>query len=234
MKDVGFYNKESENYSAKRYPKTAITYVQFFFKRRREIVLSELRKLARGKRGLSLMEVGCADGVILQSVSKSFPGVFSSLVGVDTSPEMVKQARAQSGEVAQFFVRGEGTSGKRFDVILEIGVANYADIDEELAHAKHLLKDDGVYGLSLAGSGSLNGYFGKGVGYKNFLSYREYEEKIRRVFLIKKIIPCGFFIPLLWRVPPAARVIQKISEYIFVSFAPNLFHEKIYILKLKV
>lgn len=233
MKDIDFYNKESEHYSQKRYPNVAVTYVQFFFKRRLDRVLRELARVSEGKKNLSLLEVGCADGVVLRAVADAFPGVFSELVGVDTSPEMIKQAHAQSTGAAQFFVRGEGALRGKFDVILEIGVANYADIDEELAHATRLLKGDGVYVLSLAGSDSLNARAGKGVGYNNFFSYRAYEQKIEQLFFIEKSIPCGFFIPFIWRIPFVARMVQTMGEKIFAPFVPNLFHEKIYILKLK-
>lgn len=225
----------SGSYSADRYPVVVRSYIQFFFKRRLRLVLEELKFLVDNRRSLGLLEIGCADGVVLRAVACSFGGNFSEMTGNDISPDMIKRAvlLTEKGGGVNYFIRGERTIAQKVDIILEIGVANYADIDEELLYAKSLLRDDGVYLLSLAGKGSLHGYFWKGIGYGNFLSYREYEEKISRLFRIEKKIPVGVFIPLLWRVPSVARIIQVIVETLFKSITPNLFHEQVYILKNK-
>lgn len=232
MKDSSFYNQESTQYSAKRYPPVATTYIQFFFKERLRLTIEQLKAAVVSKEHLTLLEVGCADGVVLREISKQLDGVFSKLVGIDTAEGMVAQARVHTTDSrTQFFLRGEEVVDGPVDVIVEIGVANYADIDEELKYTHEHLADDGVYILSLAGKGSLNAFFGKGVGYRNFLLYRDYEQKIAALFRVETVIPCGFFVPLLWRMPRVARMVQPAIEKVMAMIMPNVFHEKIYILR---
>ena len=227
MKDSQFYNEESKHYSAKRYPLVATTYIQFFFKERLRLAVEQLKAIVGSKEHLTLLEVGCADGVVLREISKQFDGSFSKLVGIDTAKGMVEQARVLAADPRiQVFLRGEELLDGPVDVIMEIGVANYADIDEELEYAREHLADGGVYILSLAGKGSLNAFFGKGVGYKNFLSYRDYEQKIAALFRIETVIPCGFFVPLLWRTPRIARIVQLAIEKVMAMITPNAFTKR--------
>lgn len=232
MKDSAFYNQESSQYSAKRYPPVATTYIQFFFKERLRLTIEQLKTIVGFKENSTLLEVGCADGVVLREISKRLDGAFSKLVGIDLAEGMVEQARSRTSDSrSKFFLRGKEVLDGPVDVIVEIGVANYADIDEELRYAYEHLADGGVYILSLAGKDSSNALFGKGIGYKNFLSYGDYEQKIADVFRIETVIPCGFFVPLLWRIPRVARVVQPVIEKVMATVAPNAFHEKIYVLR---
>ncbi|MES2314817.1 MAG: class I SAM-dependent methyltransferase [Patescibacteria group bacterium] len=233
IKDPAFYNKESAQYSAKRYPVVATNYIQFFFKKRLSLTLSHLRSLFGKSNGLNLLEVGCADGVVLRDIQKKLPAVFSGMTGIDTAKDMIVAAASlDSTHKMKFYVRGEEPV-QTYDTIVEIGVANYADFDTELVYASEHLKVGGAYILSIAGNDSLNARLGGGVGYNNFLSYAEYQKKIRAVFDIKKIIPVGFHVPFIWRVPFIARCIQPIVELIFLHTLPRLAHEKIFFLKKK-
>lgn len=234
MKDSQFYNEESKQYSAKRYPLVATTYIQFFFKERLRLTIEQLKIIIGSKKHLTLLEIGCADGVVLREFSEQLDGAFSKLIGVDLAEGMVEQARSRTADPhIKFFLRGKEVLDGPVDVIVEIGVANYADIDEELKYAHEHLSGGGVYVLSLAGKGSINAFFGKGVGYKNFLAYEEYGQKIATIFRIETVIPCGFFVPLLWRIPRVARIVQPVIEKVMATVAPNAFHEKIYILRKK-
>ncbi len=231
IKDPAFYNKESVQYFAKRYPAVATNYIQFFFKRRLGQTLSQMRGLFGRSNGLSLLEIGCADGVVMRDIQKKLPAVFSSMTGIDTAKDMIVAATSlDNSHKMKFYIRGEEPM-QTYDAVVEIGVANYADFDTELLYARDHLKAKQVYILSIAGKGSLNARLGGGVGYNNFLSYSEYQNKIRAQFDIKKTIPVGLYIPFIWRVPFIARFIQPIAEIILSRIAPNLFHEKIYILK---
>ncbi|MBI3631993.1 MAG: class I SAM-dependent methyltransferase [Candidatus Vogelbacteria bacterium] len=234
IKDKNFYNKESPYYSVKRYPNVASNYIQYFFKKRLGIVLGEIQRRLRGRSGLRLLEVGCADGIVLRKVFEQMSSMFSEMIGMDISEGMIEEAinTTTIGKI-KYFIRGEESVGSKYDLILEIGVANYADINEELKYARNNLSQDGLYILSLAGSGSVNGYFSNGDGYNNFFPYSEYEAKIKDQFAILKIIPVGFYIPIIWKMPCVARVIQIFVDYIFSSLFANLFHEKVYILKHK-
>ncbi|MDD2935318.1 MAG: class I SAM-dependent methyltransferase [Candidatus Pacebacteria bacterium] len=218
----------------KRYPKITLDYIHFFFKKRLKIVLKELENNFKDRNNLNLLEIGCADGIVLRRILERMENHFSDIVGIDLSEGMIKEAKNLTiDKKINYFVRGAEKIDKKFDVIVEVGVVNYADVDKELSYVKNNLNRDGVYILSLAGKGSLNDYFGKGDGYNNFLSYHEYEDKIRKNFKISKIIPVGFYLPLIWRVPVLARVWQFFIEIVLGPFLPNLFHEKVYILKLK-
>lgn len=233
MKDAEFYNKESLKYSSKRYPRKASTYIQYFFKRRLQILLIELGEICEEKTGLNLLEVGCADGVVLRAIVEAFPQSFSSMTGIDTAKDMVSAAKSLTNDSRiAFYERGAEPKEKR-DVIIEIGVANYADFDEELRYAKENLIEGGTFILSIAAKGSINAFFGKGDGYNNFLSYREYESRISHSFRIVRYIPVGFYIPIIWRVPAIARYIQAVKERVMAPIAPNVFHEKVYVLKAK-
>jgi len=231
VKDKDFYNQESTRYSSKRYPSVATNYIQYFFKKRMALVLRALEENLKHQSGLSLLEIGCADGVVLREISEKQNNIFAKLIGIDTSDGMISEAKVITvDDKINYFVRGEEAFANKFDVVLEVGVANYANIDEELIYAKNNLKEDGIYILSLAGKGSINGFWGKGAGYNNFLAYTEYEEKIKKYFEIKKIIPVGIFVPLIWRNKIIGRILQNIFEKMFLLF-PGLFHEKIYVLK---
>jgi len=233
MKDKNFYNRESKHYSSKRYPEVADSYIQFFFKKRLALVLDILQDNFRHQSGLSLIEIGCADGVVLREIKKSLPQIFSHMVGIDTAEEMIGEAKVLSfDENLDFFVRGEEDKTKQYNCVLEIGVANYGEIEEELQDAKRKISDDGLFILSLAGKGSINSWREKGDGYKNFWRYADYEKLIKNYFEIKKIIPVGINLPFIWRCPVIARIFQEVAEKLF-RLSPNLYHEKTYILKKK-
>jgi 2-polyprenyl-3-methyl-5-hydroxy-6-metoxy-1,4-benzoquinol methylase len=231
LKDKNFYNKESKKYSSKRYPEESSNYIHFFFKKRLKKVLDFLNFFSSDKFDLDILEIGCADGIVLRNILKKNGNSFSEIVGIDNAEEMIKEAKKISNSKINFFVRGQEVF-KKFDVILEVGVINYTDVDNEIKYVKERLKNKGIYILSIAGKGSINGFFGKGVGYKNFLTYYDYEEKIKKYFKIKKIIPVGIFMPLIWKNKKFGNFIQNILEKIFCLF-PNFYHEKIYILELK-
>jgi SAM-dependent methyltransferase len=232
-KDKDFYNKESSFYSSKRYPLVPSNYAQFFFKRRLKYVLKYLVDIFKEKDGLNILEIGCADGIVLRSIFERFGKKLSDIIGIDNAEKMIEEAKLNTKEIKiEFFIRGEEPK-KGFDVILELGVINYSDFDNDLEYAKERLKKDGIYILSVAGKGSINSYFGKGDGYNNFLSYKEYEEKIKKIFNIEKIIPCGVYSPFVWRISTVGRFVQNILEKLFFLF-PNLYHEKIYILRSKL
>ncbi len=235
-KDTTFYNNESAIYSAKRYPAVARTYVQHFFKKRLSVLIGLLQKRYAGKSGLNLLEVGCADGVVLIEIDNVLGDTFSDMTGIDIAEEMIRVARARTetesrGKKIGYSVRGQETAGKKYDVIIEVGVANYANFDEELVYAAQALKPGGRYFLSIAGTGSTNDSFGRGKGYTNFLSYAEYEAKIRGVFNVEEVRAVGLYIPLIWALPAIARPLQALVEAILAPIAPGLFHEKIYVLK---
>ncbi len=234
IKDKDFYNRESGNYSAKRYPLVAKTYVQYFFKKRLSLVMAELKKLTENKKEQTLLEVGCADGVVVREIGNYLGEQFGEICGIDTAEEMIKTAREMTRNPKMHFaVRNQEILDRTFDFLVEIGVANYTDFESELVYAKEHLKRDGIYVLSIAGKDSSNAYFGRGIGYQNFLSYSDYEEKIEKFFSIKSTLPVGLYFPFVWTFPFWGRIKQPFLE-LFLKYFPNLSHEKVYILVPKV
>lgn len=233
-KDTTYYNHEGRQYSQKRYPTVSTDYVHFFFKKRLEILIELLtRIIPHVSSPASLIEVGCADGVVLRSIQGKFPQI-ERLVGVDISPDMVEEAKKQSPKSIEFHVRDREVFGN-FDVVVEVGVINLSDFETEILSAKKNLKQEGYFIASLASKTSLRTIlkFNKyNDGFKHLLKFKEYEDILRLHFTIVDAIPYGLFVPFLWKFPRLARIIQPRVEVLMGSISPDLFHEKIYLLKL--
>ncbi|MDE1925197.1 MAG: class I SAM-dependent methyltransferase [Patescibacteria group bacterium] len=233
-KDTEFYNTISSRYSADRYPTVAHSYTQFFFKKRLSLIIDCIRQLTKETdKHLSILEIGCADGVVLREIYETFGNRFSSLVGVDISPKMIEAASAKHRDAPLVFkVRDEYYDAKRYDLVIEVGVLNYTDWESDLRFAREHLSQGGHYLCSLAGTRSLHALAkGGGEYFKNHLSYREYEEGMRERFTVIRALPVGFFVPLIWRFPALAGPIQAVAESIGSRLAPDLAHEKIYLLR---
>ncbi len=232
MKDTNFYDNESSKYSERRYPKLSSSYSQFFFKKRLSIILSLVGKSVSGRTNLSFLDIGCADGFVLNEIYKSFPSAFSKIAGTDVSPKMIETAsHVYSSAPFVLKLRNDLTDRGPWDLIVETGVINYADFFEEIDYAHSVMKDIGYYIISLAGTNSLwNRIKKEDKGFRNFLSYQKYEDEIKKHFDIVSSVPVGFFIPLIWKIPTLARIIQEL-EAVFRPIVPNLFHEKVYLLK---
>jgi SAM-dependent methyltransferase len=232
-KDTEFYNKESSVYSQKRYPSVAKSYTQFFFKERLRFTINSIREIIKGKQDLSLLEIGCADGIVLEHISKELGTQFSQLIGIDISPGMIHAAQKKYKESTMIFKERKDYTGMSLhDLIVEIGVINYASLADELEYIASHVKAGGHAIISLAGTGSLWDKRRKDdTGFNNFFSYSDYEREIMKHFTIIKRIPVGLPIPVIWRVPVLARVIESLAEKCMREIAPDLFHEKVYILK---
>src|ERR1017187_1298349 len=102
-KDNTFYDKESSVYSSKRYSDKPSSYTQFFFGERLKITLRLLEKCLTGRTDLSFLDIGCADGFVLNEIYKHFPTTFSSIVGIDVSPKMIETASIRYTSEPYFF-----------------------------------------------------------------------------------------------------------------------------------
>lgn len=235
MKDTNFYNEESWQYSSKRYPSVARTYTHFFYKRRlaitKKLISQNLKKLGENP---TLLEMGCADGVIVREIEKAFPNRFKKLIGIDIAPQMIGEAKNKNENPhAEFFTREQYLSEELVDLVVETGVVNYAKFDEEIAFAYRVLKPGGLYLLSVAGTGSLLNMLKHEGDFNDFRSYGEYERLLREKFIVKKVRGCGFFIPFLWRVPVLAQVVQSSIDPLAGNVLPGLCHEKVFLLRKK-
>ncbi len=234
-KNTQYYNKESVVYSQKRYPVTNTQYTHSFFNKRLEHIIYLLKKIVENKTNLSLLEIGCADGIIIGRIHDTFQKNFSLFVGIDISPEMIRVAQGRFNNDIIFYTRDNFTVRELKDIIIEVGVINYAILKEEIVFSRKLLRDTGYYICSYAGSDSLFNKLKKNKDeFNNFVSYQEFENVLKNNFNLVRVIPVGFFIPYIWKVPCVARFIQPVIEKILKPFVPNLFHEKIYLLKKKL
>lgn len=235
-KKIDFYNHESTQYSRKRYGDKAESYTQFFFNRRRQIVIELIKSVINNKKNLSLLDIACADGVITHSVDSNFPGIFSKLIGVDISPLMVDVANKNSFGDARFsFFTKNDCPVDKFDIVLGTGYLSKSIFDEEMVFLKNRFKSDGYYICTLASSSSI--YAKIKLRDKPFLkdydTYSNYRNMLNKEFEILTEVPYGLFIPKLWAFPKIAAIVQPILENLFKNISPNLFHEKVYLLKNK-
>src|SRR4051812_16284243 len=119
---VDFYNQESEQYSRKRYEGETETYFQFLFKRRRQLFLGSVSRIASELHNANALEIGCADGVIIKKLLQKLPNSFNTITGIDVSPKMIEEARrTTSDKKARYFLRGEEPQEK-YNLVIELGV----------------------------------------------------------------------------------------------------------------
>lgn len=234
VKDTNFYDRESAEYSEKRYPKIIVSYTHFLFKQRLQLLGGLVKKYIADRRALSFLEIGCADGIVARNIFDSYGKNFSSMKAVDISPGMIESARKKHADTPIVFNIRDYNVKEKYDLVLEIGVINYADIEKELSYAHLMLKKGGVYMCTFAGRGSFWDKFlnVSDKGFSNFLYYDEYESKMKKYFFIAEKIPVGLYLPFIWRFPGVAGIIQPLLDFMFRPL-PNIFHENIYVLKAK-
>ena len=231
---IEFYNKESSQYSEKRYEGITNSYFQFVFKRRLTIFLSFFDVLSRDAKNIKALEIGCADGIVARKLLLVSEDKLDSVVGVDISPDMISQAKQIThNPKITYYMRGEEPAAL-YNLIFELGVHPY-DFEGELKFVSSRLVPEGYFIYSLASRGSLQVKFKlKGAAFVNdYMDYTDYEKIIVKYFNIVSSEPYGLFIPKLWAFPGFARIVQPIIEKIFKNIFPNLFHEKVYLLKKK-
>lgn len=230
MKDSNFYNAESLKYSSKRYPDKANTFTQFFFKERLRITLSVLQQLLNGRRNVSLLEIGCADGIIIRRVWETFSNYFGRIEATDVAEEMITQATQKNTHTPIHFFRRETQLPGNNDIILEIGVLNLISVQDECKAVAEALHHFGYFICSLSGASSLQHRLKGQDRLAHLESYQVYERILGEHFNLLRSEPIGFFIPWLWKIPQLGRVLQPFVEWVGKHIAPNLAHEKLYVL----
>ncbi len=233
--DTSFYDKESGQYSHKRYNTAARSYVQFFFQERLRHVIRLVGKHGGAKTDQLLLEDGCADGIVAETVYKKYPHAFSRVVGTDISPEMVKAAKMMNTHpVFSFFVKNEIPQDVKADIFLAVGFVSPGIFEDEFSFIKKHLQRDGLVILSLVAKNSIHAKLklrGKEI-VKDYQTFAEYEDYLKKEFEIVEKVPYGFFIPKLWAFPVLARILQPFFEAIG-RLLPSLFHETLYVIKQK-
>jgi len=234
MKDtIRFYDKESSIYKKKRYPDKITSYTQYIFKKRLNLFLTLLMSIKdEVPEGASILEIGCADGVVLSKVESKFPNMFSKIVGTDISQGMIEQAKKDNNNPNASFYLRDNLPQEKFDMILELGVHVY-DLEDEIRYINLYSKDNSYLFYSCAGQKSLFSKFKlKGNLYaEGYKSYKDNEIILKDKFYLKAHVPYGLFVPKLWMFPWLGRLLQPIFDFVFQKITPELFHEKIYLLQ---
>ncbi|MHB0978193.1 MAG: class I SAM-dependent methyltransferase [Minisyncoccota bacterium] len=230
---VEFYDKESGHYTTKRYPKVTLSYTQYVFKKRLEIFLNQLVEIEKKlPRNATVLEIGCADGIVFKAIEERFPNRFSKMIGIDVSPKMINEAKNNSRNSRESFFLRDDFKLEKFDLIIELGIHPY-DLEGELKYVNTHLNSNGFYFYSAVGKKSA--FVLLKLNEENYLDdykpYKKYEEIFCRQFEVINNKPYGFFIPKLWAVPFLGRLLQPVFDSVFSKIAPELFHEKIYCLK---
>jgi SAM-dependent methyltransferase len=231
-----YYDDEARVYSEKRYPERVVAYSQFLFTHRRELVLRLLRHvIANTSTPRSLFEMGCADGILLRSISARYPGAFSTMLGADISQPMIDTARAlTTDDTIQYAMRDSLPDRGSYTCVMEIGVAAIIlDTRNELAMFARQLAPGGYVLCILRGHDSIVFLLGRGGADRSlFKPYQEYEQTVQEFFTIVDSRTCGIYVPLIWKIPALARIVQPLAEYLGRIF-PSLAHERLYLLRKK-
>lgn len=230
-----FYDKASGEYSNRRYKSGTNSYIQFFFKRRLSLTIDILQKYLSGRNNLSLLEVGCADGIVIETIDSKYSNNFTKYIGTDISPEMIKVASEKNkNNKINYYIKNSNEQGG-FDFVLAIGFLSPGIFDREFDYIKKFLKKDGIAIVSMASRDSIYTKLKlKDQEYsKDYWNHNQYMEFLQKDFDVLCTKPCGLFIPKLWVLPVLARIAQPICESVFKFIIPNLFHEKLYVLRRK-
>jgi len=232
---ISFYNKESASYSVKRYQGEIMSHTKSFFHRRLSIINYLVGKIVEGKNNLTLLDIACADGIITQELAKKYNNNFQALIGNDIAPQMIEVAKERNHDSRiSFYVKSE-TPTEKYDIVLGLGFITGSTLESEVDFAKNYLKSDGFYICTLVSKYSIMSLLKvrKEPYYQEYWSYKAQEKFLRQDFKIIKAVPCGIFVPFLWKFPSIAKEVQPILEVLF-SFLPNFYQEKMYLLKRKV
>ncbi len=229
-----YYDEEAKVYSQKRYPEVTTNYIQFLFTHRRNLVLSMLGVVKQETvPPRSLLEIGCADGVLLRAVEEKYPGMFAEMLGTDISAPMIETAQVLThSSHIRYAMRDEIPPRGEYTCEMEIGVgAVSSDMENEFARAAAQLVPGGLFLCVVAGRDSLATRWGMTAAAREKLfPYPVYETEMRKSFTIVRAKSYGLHVPLLWRVPFVGRVLQPVAE-LFGRCFPALCHERLYLLK---
>lgn len=138
-----------------------------------KISCKDISDILKGRQFDSLLDVGCGTGFLIDMLAKDHKAEF---VGLDLSPEMVKQANCKNIASAKF-VEGRSDAipfeDNSFDVVTcSQSFHHYPDTDKAMQEALRILKPGGLYILSDTGVGFFKMV---GVVFDNFV-YRHFSK----------------------------------------------------------
>lgn len=229
-----FYDSESSVYTKKRYQGKPDTYVQFYFQNRLRIVIELIKQYARNRKGLKILDVGCADGVMTWRIRDLFPDTFIRLTGTDISPAMIDVAGRRSDPRVDFYVK-DRVPAEKYDIVLMLGYVTPAIFNEEVQFLRNYISTNGICIMNIAASDSLHARLKvkKEIIRESYLPADQYFALVKSHFDIITVRPNGLFIPKLWAVPILGRLLQPVMELVFSKIWRKCYHENIVVLRLK-
>ena len=163
MKDYIELSKKWFDKQAKVYDETDT----LLYSKNGKISCKNIYDYLKDKKYNNLLDIGCGTGYLINMLSKDYEAEF---VGLDLSPEMVKQATNKNIKNAKFI---EGKSDElpfednTFDVITcSQSFHHYPDTDKAMEEVLRVLKPNGLYVLSDTGVGLFRKL---GVAIDNFI-----------------------------------------------------------------
>ena len=242
-KDISaYYTQESSQYSQKRYEGKLVSYPQYIFRTRLGIVEKIFAPLVLGLKeqgGVSLFDIGCADGSVVRRLDQITQKALVQIDAVDIAPGMVEQARKQTIDTRfNYFLRGDEAQDKKYEIVTELGVY-VGDLESEFEHVSNKLKSGGYFIYGVAAKYSIEARVRKlrqeGVDFLDTYPTIRHIKKvaINAGFSIESAYSYGIFVPKLWGIPAIAPFMQKIIDTCFnwIPGTRGLFHETVFVFK---
>ncbi|MDA9882508.1 methyltransferase domain-containing protein [Alphaproteobacteria bacterium] len=149
QKSIEYWNNSASSWKYKAYSPDK-NYTSFPSSLvRNEIVINELLKIKN--KNIRILDVGCADGGLISEMVKNG---FTNVVGIDNSPEMIKQAKIDFKEnfpdidCEKMFLLKDADDdffNETFDVITAIGLIEYVkDLDLFFYKLRKIMNENSI------------------------------------------------------------------------------------------
>jgi len=242
-KDISaYYTQESSQYSQKRYEGKLVSYPQYIFRTRLNIVENIFVNLLPDlveKGEVHLFDIGCADGSVLRRLDEVTGKSIASIDAIDIAPGMINEAQKHTHDSRfKFYLRGNEDQIKKYSIVSELGVY-IAHLDTEFKYVSAKLSSDGYFILGIALRNSIEARIRRKreSNVDHLFTYPVYKQILEVArnnnFEIVSTKSYGLFIPKLWAFPSIALPIQKMidSAIRMIPGTADLFHETVFVFK---
>lgn len=206
----------------------------WWFVGRQKIISAILQRYLKGKKNLSIVDIGCGAGNIMDVL-----GEFGKVRGVDNNKEIVKFNRKNGKEVSLGDVCTLRLPEKSFHLVTLLEVLEHIEDDSRaLSVVRHILKPEGLIIITVPAFSFLWGSHDVEAFHKRRYSKKELEDKLSSAgFTLVKVsyINTFLFLPI-----SLIRILKNIfnlgrgkSDFIKYPFLANFFLEKIFSLEAK-
>lgn len=206
----------------------------WWFVGRQKIISAILQRYLKGKKNLSIVDIGCGAGNIMDILGK-----FGTVRGVDNNKEIVKFNRENGKEVFLGDICKLKLPEKSFHLVTLLEVLEHVEDDNRaLKMVRHILKPEGLIIVTVPAFPFLWGSHDVEAFHKRRYSKKELEDKLSSAgFTLVKVsyINTFLFLPI-----SLIRILKNIfnlgrgkSDFIEYPFLANFFLEKIFSLEAK-